>query len=110
MQIVDELLEWDVSRGSSYRAHLKISVHERYKNRDLIMNRKLGPNYESLWADQKMTGLIIVGSSLRSFSRTLLENYVSYFEGEGFHFSPLEVEDFESFFKGSISSCDWIIS
>ena len=57
-------------------------------------------------AIKKMTGLVIVGSSLRSFSRTLLENYVSYFEREGFYFSSLDVEDFETFFKDSISSCE----
>ena len=53
-----------------------------------------------------MIGLIIVGSSLRHFSQTLLENYISYFEREGFYFSPIEVLNFESFFKESISSCE----
>ena len=57
------------------------------------------------WRNGKMVGLVIVGSSLHSFSRTLLENYISYFEREGFHFLPIDVPDLESFFKESVVYC-----
>ena len=63
------------------------------------IEKKISPDYESIWKDGKMTGLVIVGSSLRSFSKTLLENYFSYFEEQGFEFSSLPVSDFQSFLK-----------
>ena len=53
-----------------------------------------------------MTGLVVIGSSLRSFSKTLLKNYLSYFEDQGFQFSPLSVPDFQPFLKEKIEECE----
>ena len=105
-ELVSDFVEWSLSKGPSYRAHLQINVQDKYLEPSVKATQKLGPDYESVWQDQKMTGLVVIGSSLRSFSKTLLENYLSYFEDQGFQFSPLSVPDFQPFLKEKIEECE----
>ena len=104
-EIVNDLIEWSLLNGPSYRAQLQIHVQDNYIEPSLPV-KKEGPDYESIWQDQKMTGLVVIGSSLRSFSKTLLENYLAYFENQGFQFSSLSVPDFELFLKEKIGGCE----
>ena len=101
---MEHLVEWSLLNGSSYRARIRI----RLKNEGLqsFPQEKTGPDYESIWKDQKMTGVMIIGSSLQSFSRDLLKNYLAYFRNEGFQFSNIDIPDFKSFFLERISNCE----
>ena len=105
-ELVDSTVEWSLLNGSSYRAFMQIHVQDNYLESVKSRQKNSGPDYESVWQDQQMTGLVIVGSSLRSFSKTLLENYLSYFEDQGFQFSSLAVSDFQPFLKEKIASCE----
>ena len=104
-EIINNSVKWKILKGASYRAQLKIHVQDNYVEPKKF-SKKDGPDYESIWQDQKMTGLVVVGSSLRSFSKTLLKNYQAYFENQGFQFSPLSVPDFELFLKEKIGECE----
>ena len=96
-EIINDSVEWNLSSGHSYRAHLKVNIQDNYEK--LFLDRKTSPDYESVWKDGKMVGIVIIGSSLRWFSKTLLENYLSYFKEQGFQFSnSMTVSDFKSFF------------
>ena len=102
-EIVNGFIEWSLLKGADYRAQVQIHVQDSYLLKPV---NKYGPDYESVWQDQKMTGLIVIGSSLRSFSKTLLENYLAYFENQGFQFSPLSIPDFQPFLKEKIGACE----
>ena len=103
-ELVRDSVEWNVLNGKSYRAYLQVNV-QNLEDRSYLKKDK-SPHYEGVWKDEKMTGLIIIGSSLRSFSKPLLKNYLSYFKDQGFEFSPLPVSDFQSFLKEKIKSCE----
>ena len=109
-ELVNDVVEWNILKGPSYRAHLRINVQDQYEFKNQkgipIITRKAGPDYESVWKDQKMTGLVIIGSSLRSFSKVLVENYLSYFKEQGFQFSEVLVPDFHPFLKEKIGNCE----
>ncbi|MDE0092252.1 MAG: hypothetical protein OXN83_03080, partial [Oligoflexia bacterium] len=59
-EIVNDLIEWSLLNGPSYRAQLQIHVQDDYIEPSLHV-KKEGPDYESIWQDQKMTGLVIIG-------------------------------------------------
>ena len=103
-ELVRDSVEWNVLNGKSYRAYLQVNVQDMEDKSYLKKDKS--PHYESVWKDEKMTGLIIIGSSLRSFSKPLLKNYLSYFKDQGFKFSPLPVSDFQPFFKEKIGNCE----
>ena len=103
-ELINNSLEWSIHTGNSYRAHLQINIQDQHITP--LITRKSGPDYENIWKDQKMTGLIIIGSSLRSLSKDIVENYFSYFEEQGFQFSDISVPDFQFFLKEKISNCE----
>ena len=103
MELFNDSIEWSLASGSSYRTHLQVNVQSYYKK---FRKQTAGPDYKSVWKDQKMTGVIVIGSSLRSFSKNLLKNYLSYFEEQGFQFSQMETKDFKSFFQKRVAKCE----
>ena len=105
-KLVNDFVEWNLLKGSSYRAHLQIDVQGKYQSEASLITGNAGPDYESVWQDKKMTGLMIIGSSLRSFSKILFENYLSYFKEQGFQFSNIPVPDFQPFLKDKIENCE----
>ena len=105
-ELVNDLVGWSLLNGSSYRAHVQIDVQSQYQSEAFLITQNRGPDYESVWKDQKMTGLVIIGSSLRSFSKILLENYLSYFKEQGFLFTEIPVPDFQPFLTKKIGSCE----
>ena len=104
MEIFNDFIKWRLANGDLYRAHLKVNVQDHYKRQ--FVRKTAGPDYKSVWKDQKMTGVIVIGSSLRYFSENLLKNYRSYFEGQGFQFSYMETKDFKSFFQERVAKCE----
>ena len=98
------IVSWNLVGGDSYRANLNINAQQ--SARRFFSSHNTGPNYEAIWEDGQSAGVVIVGSNLRHFSRTLLENYLSYFRSEGFEFSSLPVDDFKAFFLQQVSDCE----
>ena len=105
-KIFDGWINWGLEGGASYRAHLRIQAKPPDFIKRLLSNRKKSPDYQDVWSDRRMTGIMIIGSSLRPFSKTLVEEYVSYFEGGGFRFESIEAPGFKPFFLEKISSCE----
>ena len=102
-KILDDLVEWNLSNGKYYRAGL--SVWTDYIKNGIIAASQ-GPDYDSVWWDHKMVGLVILGSSLRGFSRTLVEEYLSYFQEQGFQFSQTETSNLKTFLLEGIKNCE----
>ena len=102
-KILDDLVEWNLLNGKHYRASL--SVYTDYIRNGIISTTD-GPNYNSIWQDHKMLGLIIIGSSLRGFSQTLLEEYLSYFEEQGFQFSQAKTSNLKEFLLEGLTNCE----
>ena len=99
-------ISWGLEGGGSYRAHLRIQAKTPDFINRLLANRKKSPNYQDIWSDRRMTGIMIIGSSLRPFSRALVEEYAGYFESEGFRFESLPAPDFKDFFLDKVRSCE----
>ena len=102
--LLDETVEWNLPKtGKSYRAHLAVSTKP-------IRNRPIGkldsPDYNHIWLDHKMVGAIIVGSSLYGFSKTLLEEYLAYFQEQGFQFAKDKTSNLKEFLLEGIKNCE----
>ena len=102
--LLDKVVQWKVLKGQNYRAQIKVSVKQERGVRELILSS--GPDYSAVWQDNRMVGAVIVGSSLRGFTRNLLEKYFSYFKEQGFQFSGAETEDLKGFLLERISECE----
>ena len=102
-ELLKDSVEWSLLNGKSYRADLL--VHAKYIRNNFFINFK-GPSYDSVWGDHKMVGAIIVGSSLYGFSRTLLEEYLAYFQEQGFQFVKSKTSDLKTFLLEGIKSCE----
>lgn len=65
-----------------------------------------GPDYPSLWKDQALTGLILLGSNLGRDAPILGEEYLRYFKDQGFTFNllPEKITSVENFLKQKVSS------
>lgn len=98
--VLDDFVEWSLSNGKQYRAKLLVNV--KYG----VITAPHQLDYDSIWQDHKMVGAVIVGSSLRGFSKTLLEEYLSYFEEQGFQFSKTEITNLKQFLLERIESCE----
>ena len=56
-----------------------------------------GPDYESLWKDETLTGLIFVGTNLENeTSKYVMYSYLSYYQDQGFEFKS-EAGTFSNF-------------
>ena len=100
--IFDSFVEWSLAENKGrYRADVKIKTKF-----NLNFFKAESPDYDSVWMDHKMAGVIIVGSSLREYSSTLLNEYISYFEEEGFLFSGTKNTDLKAFLLERIENCE----
>lgn len=52
---------------------------------ELFPNR-ISPNYDELWKDQSLTGLILLSSNLGKDAKSIGDEYVRYFKEKGFTF------------------------
>lgn len=102
--LLDKTVKWRLSKnGKSYRAHLAVSA-KPIRNRPI--EKLNSPNYNQIWQDHKMVGTIIVGSSLYGFSKTLLEEYLAYFQEQGFQFAKDKTSDLKEFLLEGIKNCE----
>lgn len=93
--------EWSLSKEKSYRA--KVQVHVKSKIAFMLSS---SPNYESIWQDHKMVGVMVIGSSLSYRSGALTKEYLSYFHDEGFQFISKETTDSKKFLLEKIKNCE----
>ena len=101
--VFDDFVEWRLPGENRYRARIRVSAGNQINT----FVSPTTPHYDSIWRDHSMTGVIIVGSSLRGFSSILVEEYLSYFEGEGFQFSGAEKdEDLKTFLLTKMKNCE----
>ena len=103
-RLLDENVEWSLPKnGKQYRARVSVSAKH-------IRNKPVGkltsPDYHSIWWDHKMVGAVIVGSSLYGFSQILLEEYLAYFQEQGFQFSKATTSNLKQFLLEGIKSCE----
>ena len=102
--LLDETVKWNLPKnGKQYRAHLAVSA-KPIRNRSI--GQLSGPNYDHIWHDHKMVGAIIVGSSLYGFSQTLLEEYLAYFQEQGFQFAKDKTSNLKEFLLEGIKNCE----
>ncbi|MCY4512954.1 MAG: hypothetical protein OXB86_04630 [Bdellovibrionales bacterium] len=102
--LLNETVEWNLPKnGKRYRAHFSVST-KHIRNRPI--GKLNGPDYDSIWKDHKMVGAIVVGSSLYGFSKTLLEEYLNYFQDQGFQFSKAKTTNLKDFLLEGIKSCE----
>ena len=103
-QLLSEKAEWKLLKnGAHYRARFSVSVK---LIRNKLMKSLESPDYNSIWKDHKMAGAVIVGSSLYGFSKTLLEEYLAYFQEQGFQFVRTKTSNLKEFLLEGIKSCE----
>lgn len=84
-----------------YSAEAKITVLEPLAN---LISRAPAPDYAALKKDGKLTGMMIVGSNLSFGSSRLVDEYLTYYQNEGFEFKPAKQVDALAMFKKSVQS------
>lgn len=55
-----------------------------------LINRESSPRYGDFWADDKLTGLILISPNLGN-PTWLVRQYLSYFKDQGFDFGPAKI-------------------
>ena len=105
--LADAFPQWRAADGKRYRAHVHIKADFEYGSSvDDLIPALSQPDYGSIWADGKMTGLMAVGSGMRHISQYLAEEYIAYLEEEGFQFSGSETGNLKSFFWEKVKNCE----
>ena len=104
--LADDLIRWRVD-GQDYRSKVDVKANfEQGRDVDDLIPALKSPDYESIWQDKKMVGLMAVGSGMRHLSQYLAEEYIAYLEGEGFQFEGLETGNLKKFFLEKVKNCE----
>jgi hypothetical protein len=99
--IITHNLSWRVG-NKRYHANLQVILGAEI---DSIAPTIKTLDYKKMWADKKLTGAILPGSSMGDFTYELLSEYKAYFRSRGFRFSQRKVvSDFTKFLREAISS------
>ena len=107
----ESAIEWRVKNAGSYRARIQIRPKPEIEDMIIDLPNKAGPDYSGAYRDGKMTGMVLIGSSLRSSSEELAIAYVNYFLEEGFLFQEPETIDLKPLLLEQIAQCeiDWFL-
>ena len=103
--LADDIVEW-ASNGEFYRAAVRVQIKDK-SLRDIIPADLKSPDYPSVWRDGKMSGAMMIGSSVRHLSHYLTEEYLLYLKDLGFSFSSFEAEDTKKYFLDRVANCDF---
>ena len=110
-RLMDETVEWKM-QGRARRAEALVDVGMKHGQdvNDLIPALP-GPDYESLWRDQRLTGVVTVSANLRDYTRYTADQYMDYLKSRGFEFSTHYVKDFKETVLKWITNCkaDWLM-
>ena len=108
----EKAIEWRVENARSYRAKIRIQPIDEIGDTIKSVSNKTSPDYNSAWEDAKMTGMVLVGSSLRDLSENLSKHYINYFLEEGFLFHEPQTIELKPFLLEKIAQCeiDWLLN
>ncbi len=102
-KLYDSTVKWEM-KGKPYTAKLKIDVGD--KNKALIPEGD-SPKYSELRRGEDLVGLVMTGTSLGgSQTASTMNEYLSYYEKEGFEFSndKKEISNITEFLKTQVES------
>lgn len=91
------------AQGSeTYSGKIDIKVDEKAD----FIPRSDAPNYPELWADGKLTGVIITGTNLRDLSATVMDQYLEFYRQRGYAFEPgmKQISNLPSWLSDQVSS------
>ncbi len=102
MVISESKLQWKQGKDQ-YSVPLKISMREAGKT---IIPEGDSPDYEGLWKDGKLTGLVIAGSNLGKDGATVITEYLRYYLRQGFEFDEEKksISNLKQFLGDQVSS------
>lgn len=92
-------VEWQTTTDK-YSADIQMKVQESAKE---IVPRNSSPNYSAMKKDGAKTGLMIIGSNLAS-NVSLGDEYLTYYQNEGFKFDDPKEIDTLHFFENEVKN------
>ena len=98
--LLDQDYSWSLG-GTPFSAKLKVKLGPPA---DSIAPRIRGLDFEGLWADGKLGGVVLFDNNLGDFRPSLVGEYKEYFQDQGFRFTRSTVEDSEEFLKELIET------
>ncbi len=69
-----------------------------------LISTDKSPDYKKLKPNGKLTGMMVIGSNLSSGHATIVDEYLTYYQNQGFEFKESKTVDAIDFFKKSIQS------
>ena len=110
-RLIDEQAEWTV-QGTPLRAKITVDAGAKLgEDIHTLVPALRGPDYESLWRDGRLVGIVAVSTNLRDYTRYIADQYLTYLKEEGFEFSA----HYTMGFKDSIAhyirngKADWLM-
>jgi hypothetical protein len=97
--ILDKQYKW-VTGDQKFSATLKVRVGRETKS---VAPRIKTLNYRGMWADRKLTGLVLVSDNVGDFRAELIGEYKEYYADNGFRFETLMRSDFKAWLGKVIS-------
>ena len=87
-------------QGKPYTAQMKIAS----KKSDAAVAKGKSPDYDKMWENKKMSGVVLVSDNLGDFKAKATNHYIQYYAEQGFNFDePVNLKDSEAWLKDHIS-------
>ena len=101
-QLLKDQVSWLVA-GKPYTADIDLKTKEM---KIVFDSKAKSPAYDQLWADGKLSGLVVTGSNLHGINTDVMDNYLDYYQSKGFTFSneATPIPDLKKYMKDQISS------
>ena len=101
LEAAERSIRWRHS-GRSFSADLGVRALEKAN----YVPDGPAPNYEDLWRDGRLSGMVVVGSNLKGSSASLMQEYLAYYQSHGFHFEEKhgEVREFSKHLEEKTAS------
>ena len=110
-RLIEETAKWKVN-GTARKAEIIVDVGLKHgQDIHALVPALRGPDYESLWRDRRLVGLVVFSVNLRDYTRYIADQYLTYLENQGFEFSAHHVVDFKDSIAHYIRSgkADWLM-
>lgn len=82
-EITDKKMSYEVKWNTNHETFTGTAQIQNYVLNNVIPSEP-GPRYDQLWQDQKLQGLIIIGSNMRGDTATLVNQYLIYLRDQDF--------------------------
>lgn len=98
--IVPTDVSWTTAE-KNYHSTVKL----KRKSNKLQLPEGAAPNYEKMWQDKKLSGLIMVSDNLGGFVAKTNSHYLQYYKDQGFEFEqPIKITDSKNWVSEQIST------